>query len=127
MGIAVQADQLEQIDFSYPILMSPFRMIVPAAQEKSRLFAFTRPFQPLVWLSFFISLIASIVAKSFITWLYKRWDLKRQPSQQLQATVDNKTFIHYLSYYIMYTIAIITAHGSTTIFILIQNVIVKFY
>jgi hypothetical protein len=27
----------------------------------------------------------------------------------------------------MYTIAIITAHGSTTIFILIQNVIVKFY
>jgi len=117
MGIAVQADQLEQIDFSYPILMSPFRMIVPAAQEKSRLFAFIRPFQPLVWLSFFISLIASIIAKSFITWLYKRWDLKRQLSQQQQATVDNKTFIHYLDYYIMYTIAIITAHSTASVFI----------
>ena len=107
MGIAVQAEQLEFIDFSYPILMSPFRMIVPAAQEKSRLFAFTRPFQPLVWLSFFIFLIASITAKSLITWLYKRWKLNRQTA----VGGNNRSFTHYLGNYIMYTTAIITAHG----------------
>ena len=48
MAIAIQAEQLDRIDFSYPIGLNPFRMIVPAPVEKSRLFAFIRPFQPKV-------------------------------------------------------------------------------
>jgi len=48
MAISIQAEQLESIDISYPISLNPFRMIVPAPKEKSRLFAFIRPFQPLV-------------------------------------------------------------------------------
>lgn len=48
MGIAVEADQLKVIDFTYPVVMSQLKMIVPAAVEESRLFAFVRPFQPLV-------------------------------------------------------------------------------
>jgi hypothetical protein len=122
MAIAIEADQLAILDFTYPVSMNPFRMIVPAAQEKSRLFAFTRPFQPWVWLSFFISLIASVTTKSFITWLYKRWEaiVKQQRQQQQASTVpvvinnqqSTKHFTYYLSNYIMYTTAIITAHGT---------------
>lgn len=51
MAIAIQAEQLDRIDFSYPIGLNPFRMIVPAPVEKSRLFAFIRPFQPKVQIS----------------------------------------------------------------------------
>lgn len=48
MAISVEADQLQQIDFSYPCALASYKMIVPAGHEASRLFAFTRPFQPLV-------------------------------------------------------------------------------
>ena len=48
MAISILAEQLEYIEISYPISMNPFRMIVPAPKEKNRLFAFIRPFQPLV-------------------------------------------------------------------------------
>jgi hypothetical protein len=123
MAIAIEADQLAILDFTYPVSMNPFRMIVPAAQEKSRLFAFTRPFQPWVWLSFFISLIASVTTKSLITWLYKRWEAivnKQQHQQQHESAAlvvinnqqSTKPFTYYLSNYIMYTTAIITAHGT---------------
>jgi hypothetical protein len=47
-GILIDPDQLDKIDFSYPILLSPVKMIVPAGEEESRLFAFVRPFQPMV-------------------------------------------------------------------------------
>ena len=54
MAIAVTADQLQQIDFSYPCALATYQMLVPAGHEESRLFAFARPFQPLViqWITF---------------------------------------------------------------------------
>ena len=48
MGLAIEPDQLQFFEFTYPISMAPLKMIVPAPVEESRLFAFARPFQPLV-------------------------------------------------------------------------------
>ena len=48
MAIAIEPDQLEEVDFTYPIILAQLKMIVPAEVEESRLFAFVRPFQPLV-------------------------------------------------------------------------------
>ena len=49
-GISINpdAEQLKIVDIPYPVIMTPFRMIVPAPVEESRLFAFVRPFQPMV-------------------------------------------------------------------------------
>lgn len=47
-GHAVTPDQLEFIDLSFPISLSPLRMIVLAGAEEGRLFAFTRPFDSMV-------------------------------------------------------------------------------
>lgn len=48
MAIAIEPEQLEEVDFTYPIILAQLKMIVPAEVEESRLFAFVRPFQPLV-------------------------------------------------------------------------------
>lgn len=49
-GISINPDEehLKIVDIPYPVIMTPFRMIVPAPVEQSRLFAFVRPFQPMV-------------------------------------------------------------------------------
>jgi len=47
-GGLIDPDQLDKIDFTYPIVLSPLKMIVPSGEEESRLFAFVRPFQPMV-------------------------------------------------------------------------------
>ena len=49
MAIGPIIELLDQVDFSQPCGLASYKMIVPAAQEESRLFAFTRPFQPLVF------------------------------------------------------------------------------
>ena len=48
MSFAIKPEQLEEVDFTYPIILAQLKMIVPAGVEESRLFAFVRPFQPLV-------------------------------------------------------------------------------
>ena len=48
MATACDAEQLKEIDFTIPTVSNPLQMIVPAGVEESRLFAFVRPFQPLV-------------------------------------------------------------------------------
>lgn len=42
-------DRKKVIDFSYPFWIGPFKLLVPKPEEESRLFAFIRPFQPLVF------------------------------------------------------------------------------
>ena len=49
MGLAIEADQLKEIDFTYPSVLAQLKMIVPAGVEESRLFAFVKPFQPMVF------------------------------------------------------------------------------
>ena len=48
MGLAIEPEQLEEVDFTYPSVLAQLKMIVPAGVEESRLFALVRPFQPLV-------------------------------------------------------------------------------
>jgi hypothetical protein len=48
MATVVDVEHLPLIDLTFPTAMSSFKMLVPAAQEESRLFSFIRPFQPLV-------------------------------------------------------------------------------
>ena len=44
----LEPEHLNLVDVTYPTAMSLFKMLVPAAKEESRLFAFIRPFQPMV-------------------------------------------------------------------------------
>ena len=37
MGLAIEPDQLQFFEFTYPISMAPLKMIVPAPVEESRL------------------------------------------------------------------------------------------
>ena len=46
MTTGVDFDDVPLVDFTLPVAMSNFKMLVPAAKEESRLFAFIRPFQP---------------------------------------------------------------------------------
>ena len=49
MPVIIDPDHLDQMDYcTYPVIISQMKMIVPAGKEESRLFAFVRPFQPLV-------------------------------------------------------------------------------
>jgi hypothetical protein len=48
MAMGIESDQLHLVDLTFPTAMSLFKMLVPAAKEESRLFAFVRPFQSLV-------------------------------------------------------------------------------
>ena len=46
MTTGIDVDDVPLVDFTLPVAMSNFKMLVPAAKEESRLFAFIRPFQP---------------------------------------------------------------------------------
>ena len=48
MSFAPDAEQLKEVDFTYPSVLGQLKMIVPVEVEGSRLFAFVRPFQPLL-------------------------------------------------------------------------------
>ena len=48
MGFAIDYEQYKEVDISYPPILTQLKMIVPVGVEESRLFAFVRPFQPLV-------------------------------------------------------------------------------
>ena len=48
MAFAPDAEQLKEVDISYPPVLAQLKMIVPVGVEESRLFAFVRPFQQLV-------------------------------------------------------------------------------
>ena len=48
MAMGIESEQLNLVDLTFPTAMSLFKMLVPAAKEESRLFAFVRPFQPAV-------------------------------------------------------------------------------
>ena len=48
MAMGIEKEQLNLVDLTFPTAMSSFKMLVPAAQEETRLFAVVRPFQPMV-------------------------------------------------------------------------------
>ena len=48
MAFAPDAERLKEVEFTYPPVLAQLKMIVPVEVEESRLFAFVRPFQPLV-------------------------------------------------------------------------------
>ena len=48
IGVDMIHDVYQKIDVSFPVLMDPYRLIVPWPDEESRLLAPIRPFQPLV-------------------------------------------------------------------------------
>ena len=49
MPITADPDQLGNVDLcTYPVIIGQMKMIVPAGQEESRLFAFVRRFQSTV-------------------------------------------------------------------------------
>ena len=49
IGLVASASAYSQIDITVPVMMEPFRLIVPWPKEESRLLAPIRPFQPIVW------------------------------------------------------------------------------
>ena len=48
IGLVASASAYSQIDITVPVMMEPFRLIVPWPEEESRLLAPIRPFQPIV-------------------------------------------------------------------------------
>ena len=47
-GFIITVDRLEKMDFTYMIWAETQDLVVPKPGEESRLFAFVRPFQPMV-------------------------------------------------------------------------------
>ena len=48
IGLVASPLAYSQVDISVPVMMEPFRLIVPWPEEESRLLAPIRPFQPIV-------------------------------------------------------------------------------
>lgn len=58
-ALIVTPERFNKMDFCYMSWTEPYTLIVPKVQEESRLFAFIRPFQPMVKITdtIFISLV----------------------------------------------------------------------
>ena len=68
-----------------------------------------------VWLFFFVSLVGSIIAASGLGWMSSRIDQQQQnPSriEQRRAAASRQLFTSFLVEYCVYTVGIITSHGS---------------
>ena len=48
-GFIVTPDRKEKMDFAFFIGTEPYTLIVPKPEMESRLFAFIRPFHPMVY------------------------------------------------------------------------------
>ena len=47
-GVVQSISKFLLVDMTVPVMIQPFRLVVPFPKEESRLFAMIRPFQPMV-------------------------------------------------------------------------------
>jgi len=110
-GMMSTPDRKKVIDFSYPFWIGPFKLLVPKPGEESRLFAFIRPFQPLVnnsiisrllqlywlkskvWMFLILVFVGMVAVFSLFSWSYS--------GQRNSRLGEN----------VIYVIAILSNHG----------------
>nr|CAH0101184.1 unnamed protein product [Daphnia galeata] len=83
-------DRVERFDFTTFIWSEGFRLVVPRSGEESRLFAFIGPFQPMVWMSIFISLLFTVAAMKFFEWFYNHHLFKKNEVSSIEKSPNNQ-------------------------------------
>lgn len=65
--------QQQNIDLSVPIIIEPYKLVVPWPEEENRLLAPIRPFQPLVWLALGITLLVLAPVLAIVSGIYLKY------------------------------------------------------
>nr|CAH0107515.1 unnamed protein product [Daphnia galeata] len=82
--------ETQRFDFTTFIWSEGFRLIVPRSGEESRLFAFIGPFQPMVWMSIFISVFFTIAAMKFFEWFYNHYFCEKNDVSSVEKSPNNQ-------------------------------------
>ncbi|XP_059350480.1 glutamate receptor ionotropic, delta-2-like [Daphnia carinata] len=67
-------ERTQHMEFSYPVAIESFKLLVPKPGEESRLFGPVRPFQYSTWGCLLISLISVLVVFTVFAWYYSCWN-----------------------------------------------------
>ena len=84
-------DRKKVVDFTEIYTEDPRIILIPIPMEDSRLLAFTKPFQSLVWLGICLMMILVPLILLFISEIIDR--NRKRPDQQLQRRPSNFTKI----------------------------------
>ncbi|KAK4012732.1 hypothetical protein OUZ56_024968 [Daphnia magna] len=122
-------NRVQRLDYTtHPGWVDGFRLVVPRLGEESRLFAFIGPFEPLVWLLIFISVLVIVALMTSFTIFYKHypWNASQVEKNKKNTEIDTSTvtkrpvsrniLLHYLGSHLIYVINIMTNQGGSEAF-----------
>ncbi|EFX85981.1 hypothetical protein DAPPUDRAFT_98390 [Daphnia pulex] len=111
-------DRVERFDYTSSSWSEGFSFVAPRPGEESRLFAFIGPFQPMVWMSVFISVFFVIATMTVFTWLYSR---RRRPVNTVDTTGNTelknvlsvqRSILPFIGSHMIYVINTMTNQGG---------------
>ncbi|XP_057374712.1 ionotropic receptor 93a-like [Daphnia carinata] len=98
-------------------------IVVPRPGEESRLFAFTRPFQPTVWLWIFVAMIFIVGGMTLFTWHYyccglvnEISDVNSDHQHHERIKSNGQNMLSYFSSSVIYVINTMTNQGCKEAF-----------
>ncbi|XP_046454942.1 glutamate receptor 3-like [Daphnia pulex] len=123
-GIAVgfypTMDRVKRFDFTASAWSEGFSFVVPRPEEESRLFAFIGPFQPLVWMSIFISLFFVIATMTVFTWIYNYRFTNTTNGRKMESNMKSdhdeshsKSIFTFIGSHMIYVINTMTNQGGS--------------
>ncbi|KAI9556275.1 hypothetical protein GHT06_018849 [Daphnia sinensis] len=116
-------DRIKRMDYTSSFVwVDGFSLVVPRPGEESRLFAFTRPFQPTVWLWIFIAMIFMVSGMTLLTWHHNRCALVNDKpdvnSEQHHKRIitNGQIMFNYFSSSMIYVVNTMTNQGCKEAF-----------
>ncbi|XP_032779707.2 ionotropic receptor 93a isoform X1 [Daphnia magna] len=118
-------DRMKRMDYTSSFSwVDGFSLVVPRPGEESRLFAFTGPFQPTVWLFILISLMFIVGVMAVFTWFYKNPSFSNYKDISITNRKEDNTMMNpgrnrissYVSSYLIYVVNILTNQGCREAF-----------
>ncbi|XP_045025959.1 glutamate receptor ionotropic, delta-1-like [Daphnia magna] len=107
-GVVATPERKQKVDLTYFIWTEPYSMVVPQPEEQSRIFAFIYPYQPMVWLLIFITMIAVVLLMSSLSVIHLNVTDNGTPA----IPRHRKTAFDYAIDYTMHMLSLITNQGA---------------
>ncbi|XP_032796243.2 glutamate [NMDA] receptor subunit 1 [Daphnia magna] len=117
-------DRAERMDYTFHTWSDGFRLVVPRPGEESRLFAFIGPFEPMVWMLIFISIIVVVAMMTLFAMVYRHypWNTCQVSDNKIMPEIDqgngtrysdSRNFLYnYVGSHMIYVVNIMTNQGS---------------
>ncbi|XP_057374698.1 ionotropic receptor 93a-like isoform X2 [Daphnia carinata] len=124
-GFGLTLDRMKRMGYTSSFVwVDGFSLVVPKPGEESRLFAFTGPFQPTVWLFILISLLFMVGVMAVFTWFYKNpsfsnykdISITNRKEDSAMMKPDRNKISNYVSSNLIYVVNILTNQGCREAF-----------